>query len=80
MGLYMTQLNGFSSYEETIYENRMQYTKYLNLMGAKMMVNGQKLSIIGPTPLKGAYVTATDLRAGACLVLAGLVAVSVQLK
>ena len=74
MGLYMTQLNGFSSYEETIYENRMQYTKYLNLMGAKMMVNGQKLSIIGPTPLKGAYVTATDLRAGATMVLAGLIA------
>ena len=74
IGLYMTQLNGFSSYEETIYENRMQYTKYLNLMGAKMMVNGQKLSIIGPTPLKGAYVTATDLRAGATMVLAGLIA------
>ncbi len=74
MGLYMTQLNGFSNYEETIYENRMQYTKYLNLMGAKMMVNGQKLSIIGPTPLKGAYVTATDLRAGATMVLAGLIA------
>ena len=74
IGLYMTQLNGFSSYEETIYENRMQYTKYLNQMGAKMMVNGQKLSIMGPTPLKGAYVTATDLRAGATLVLAGLIA------
>ena len=74
IGLYMTQLQGFSSYEETIYENRMQYTKYLNLMGAKMMVNGQKLSIIGPTPLKGAYVTATDLRAGATMVLAGLIA------
>ena len=74
IGLYMTQLNGFSSYEETIYENRMQYTKYLNQMGAKMLVNGQKLSIMGPTPLKGAYVTATDLRAGATLVLAGLIA------
>ena len=74
MGLYMTQLNGFSNYEETIYENRMQYTKYLNSMGAKMLVNGQKLSIAGPTPLKGAYVTATDLRAGATLVLAGLIA------
>lgn len=74
MGLYMTQLNGFSNYEETIYENRMQYTKYLNSMGAKMLVNGQKLSIAGPTSLKGAYVTATDLRAGATLVLAGLIA------
>lgn len=74
MGLYMTQLNGFSMYEETIYENRMQYTKYLKAMGAKMMVNGQKLSISGPSKLKGAYVTATDLRGGAAMVLAGLIA------
>ena len=74
MGLYMTQLNGFSTYEETIYENRMQYTKYLNQMGANMNVTGQKVSIIGPTPLKGAYVTATDLRAGATMVIAGLIA------
>ena len=74
MGLYMTQLHGFSTYEETIYENRMQYTKYLNQMGASMNVTGQKLSIIGPTPLKGAYVTATDLRAGATMVIAGLIA------
>ena len=43
-------------------------------MGAHIGIEGRKLKVKGPTKLKGTEVIATDLRAGACLVLAGLVA------
>ncbi len=43
-------------------------------MGAKIRVNDRTAIIMGPTPLKGEEVTATDLRAGAAMVLAGLIA------
>ena len=68
----LTQCNGKSILEETIYENRFQNVKYLNKMGSKIEIDGQKLFIEGPTKLTGAEVTATDLRAGACLILAAL--------
>lgn len=70
----LTQCKGLSVLEETIYENRFQNVQYLNKMGAKIKIVGKKIKIKGPTKLKGRKVVATDLRAGACLVLAGLTA------
>ena len=70
----LTQCNGISILEETIYENRFQNVPYLNKMGANIKITGKKIKIKGPTKLKGKKVVATDLRAGACLVLAGLCA------
>lgn len=70
----LTQCNGISEVEETIYEGRFKNIEYLNKMGAEIKVNDNKAFIYGKTPLKGKKVTATDLRAGACLVLAGLIA------
>ncbi len=64
--------NGISKIEETIYENRFQNIEYLNKLGANININGQTIDIKGPTSLVGCEVKATDLRAGACLVLAGL--------
>ncbi len=68
--------NGTSTLEETLYENRFKNIEYLNNMGANITVDstGRKITIKGPTELKGTEVTATDLRAGACMVLAGLAA------
>ena len=70
----LTQLNGTSVLEETIYENRFKNVPYLNEMGADIKIDGRKIYVNGPTKLIGKEVTATDLRAGACLVLAGLAA------
>lgn len=70
----LTFCSGTSVLEETIYENRFKNVSYLNEMGANIEINGSKIKIFGPTKLFGKRVLATDLRAGACLVLAGLVA------
>ena len=70
----LTQCKGKSILEETIYENRFQNVEYLNKMGSNIEINGKKIYIEGPTKLVGSEVTATDLRAGACLVAAALVA------
>ena len=71
----LVKCNGVSTLEETIYENRFQNTQYLNKMGSNIkIVNNQKISIEGPSELIGTEVVATDLRAGACMVLAGLAA------
>ena len=70
----LTQANGTSIFEETIYENRMGHVKYLKNMGANIALNNNIAFITGPTKLFGKNVTATDLRAGASLVLAGLIA------
>ncbi len=70
----LTQCRGTSVLEETIYENRFQNVPYLNKMGANIKITGKKIKVKGPTALKGAKVTATDLRAGACLILAALIA------
>jgi len=74
MSVLLTQANGMSIFEETIYENRMGHIKYLQKMGANIRVNDRTAIIVGKTPLKGEEVTATDLRAGAAMVIAGLVA------
>ena len=70
----LTQCEGVSLLEETIYENRFQNVAYLADMGAHIGIEGRKLKVKGPTKLIGTEVVATDLRAGACLVLAGLLA------
>ncbi|HKV06532.1 MAG TPA: UDP-N-acetylglucosamine 1-carboxyvinyltransferase, partial [Thermoanaerobaculia bacterium] len=55
-------------------ENRFQHAPELMRMGADIRVDGGHARIHGPTPLTGAGVMATDLRASACLVLAGVAA------
>ena len=68
----LTQCNGTSVLEETIYENRFQNIPYLNKMGSHIEIDGRKINVYGKTEFKPSEVVATDLRAGACLILAGL--------
>ena len=71
----LTQADGISTVEETIYENRFQNTYDLNRMGAITTIESMhKLTIKGPRKLKGTHVIATDLRGGASLLIAGLIA------
>lgn len=70
----LTQCEGTSTLEETIYENRFQNVPYLNKLGANIEIDEKQIHIKGKTELVGKTVEATDLRAGACLVLAGLLA------
>ncbi len=74
MQILLTQAEGTSFFEETIYENRMGHIKYLNRMGGT--ITAEKMSAVfkGPMTLTGANITAVDLRGGAALVLAGLIA------
>lgn len=74
ISVLLTQANGISLFEETIWENRMGHVKYLNQMGANIEAERQHAKITGPTKLHGELITATDLRAGAALVTAGLIA------
>lgn len=74
MSVLLTQTNGTSLFEETIWENRMGHVPSLNKMGANITVKGCSSMIIGPSKLHGCEVVATDLRGGAALVLAGLTA------
>jgi len=70
----MTQAAGHTTVCETVFENRFQHIPELMRMGAEIHIDGTYARIHGPTPLSGAKVMATDLRASACLVLAGLAA------
>lgn len=70
----LTQSSGKSKVEETIWENRFMHIAYLNQLGADITIKNQTATIIGPTKLKGSNVVATDLRAGAAMVAAGLIA------
>jgi UDP-N-acetylglucosamine 1-carboxyvinyltransferase len=70
----MTQAAGTTTISETIFENRFMHVAELDRMGADIKVDGRTAVIKGATPLSGAQVMATDLRASACLVLAGLAA------
>ncbi len=70
----LTQCIGESSIEENIYENRFMNVPYLNKMGANIKTKDRKATVIGPTKLKGTEVIATDLRAGASLLVASLIA------
>lgn len=70
----MTQAVGRSVITENIFENRFNHVPELQRMGAHIKVDGQSAITTGITALSGAQVMATDLRASASLVLAGLVA------
>ncbi|MHB8053870.1 MAG: UDP-N-acetylglucosamine 1-carboxyvinyltransferase [Candidatus Aminicenantales bacterium] len=70
----MTQASGTSIITETIFDRRFQHVNELLRLGASIEVSGDKAIVRGPTPLSGAEVTASDLRASAGLLLAGLVA------
>lgn len=70
----LTQAKGRSSIRETIYTERFKHIHELKKMGGKLESNSPTAIIDGPTPLVGTKVTATDLRCGAALVVAGLIA------
>lgn len=70
----MTQLPRTSKIFETIFDNRLKYLNELEKMGAKVKVlDSHSAEITGPTKLHGAKITSFDLRAGATLILAGLI-------
>jgi UDP-N-acetylglucosamine 1-carboxyvinyltransferase len=66
--------DGQSKITETIWEDRFNHVPELNKMGADIAIDGRSAVIHGGKPLHGATVQATDLRASACLILAGLAA------
>ena len=70
----LTQANGQSQVIETIYPERFRHCEQLNKMGANIELDEAMCYINGKTPLKGAKVEATDLRCGAALLIAGLIA------
>lgn len=70
----MTQADGPCVITETIFENRFMHAQELARMGADIAVNGRRAVVHGKTPLSGAKIQASDLRASASLVLAGLAA------
>lgn len=70
----MTQAEGVSIINETIFENRFMHASELIRMGANIQISGNKAIVRGKTNLAGAPIQASDLRASASLVLAGLCA------
>ncbi len=70
----LTQAQGESMVKETIYVERFKHCEQLNKMGANIVTGDASSLILGKTPLHGARVQATDLRCGAALVIAGLMA------
>ena len=74
MSVLLTQANGTSKMEETIWENRIGHYPYLSKMGANINLDGLVATIKGKTALVGTDINATDLRGGAALIVAGLMA------
>jgi UDP-N-acetylglucosamine 1-carboxyvinyltransferase len=70
----MTQADGVSHVTERVFENRFMHVPELQRMGADIQIKGNTAMIKGLTPLSGAEVMVSDLRAGAALVLGGLAA------
>jgi UDP-N-acetylglucosamine 1-carboxyvinyltransferase len=70
----LTKAEGDSRIEETIYAERFKHCRELNEMGANIDFKTGESTVHGPTPLHGADIFATDLRCGASLVIAGLMA------
>lgn len=70
----MTQADGRSEITETIFENRFMHASELQRLGARIQISHDKAVVEGPSKLIGARVQASDLRASASLVLAGLIA------
>ena len=71
---YLTTVEGSSTVIETVFENRFMHVAQLGKMGAIIETAGNKANVRGNAKLRGCHVMATDLRAGAALVLAGLAA------
>ncbi|MPZ74096.1 MAG: UDP-N-acetylglucosamine 1-carboxyvinyltransferase, partial [Nitriliruptorales bacterium] len=72
--LLLSQANGTSMLTENVFDGRFSIIDELNRLGADITLEGHHAVVRGPRALRGAEVRATDLRAGAALVLAGLVA------
>ncbi|HMM43414.1 MAG TPA: UDP-N-acetylglucosamine 1-carboxyvinyltransferase [Thermomicrobiales bacterium] len=71
----LTQAEGTSRIFERVFNDRLRYVDELRKLGATItLVNSQEARFSGPSPLRGADVQALDIRSGACLILAGLVA------
>jgi UDP-N-acetylglucosamine 1-carboxyvinyltransferase len=70
----MTQAEGTSRIKETIFENRFMHAAEMQRMGANIRISGNTATVRGASKLHGAKVLASDLRASASLVLAGLAA------
>ncbi|MGX6962936.1 UDP-N-acetylglucosamine 1-carboxyvinyltransferase [Vagococcus xieshaowenii] len=70
----LLKATGESIIEDTIYQQRVNHIPELARMGAKAKVEGNMIVLSGPNELHGAEVAASDLRAGACLVIAGIMA------
>ena len=74
MGVVLSLSKGTSIINESIWESRFQYTEELRKMGANIICNGKSAIFEGVESLSGAPVYATDLRAGAALIIAGIAA------
>ena len=74
MGVVLSVANGTSVINESIWESRFQYTEELNKMGAKITAQGKTAFFEGVDKLYSAPVYSTDLRAGAALIIAGIIA------
>ena len=72
MGVALCTADGTSIINESIWESRFQYTEELNKMGAKISAHGKTAVFDGVDTLKGSPVYASDLRAGAALIIAGI--------
>ena len=71
---FLTTISGTSTAREGVWDNRFRYIDQLKRMGAKIRVEGKLAIIDGVNNLVGASVAATDLRAGAAMIIAGLMA------
>lgn len=74
IGVVLSIANGNSTINESIWESRFQYTNELNKMGAKITAQGKNAFFEGVDKLVGAPVYSSDLRAGAALIIAGIIA------
>jgi len=74
MAALLTQATGVSYVHERVFDNRLLYVSELRKMGAEVVSTGTTAIVSGPTPLIGTSVRALDIRAGAALLLAALVA------
>ncbi len=74
MAVLLSIANGTSILSESVWDNRFQYVQQLLRMGADIQVDGKVAVIVGVHQLDGTTVRATDLRAGAAMIIAGLVA------
>lgn len=74
MAVLMSIASGQSVITESIFENRFKYVDELRKMGAEISINGRVANITGVPTLSGTKIKATDLRAGAAMVIAGLIA------